>query len=201
MMKEAIGQFGGRVRKPLRTGIGVLCIGTEITAEQAAKWPTQNRMAMARTEHVFWYPAPFQSEAPTEGTGPADSGAQPETATATVALGAGMEPAVTSVTSAEKADGDTSPTAPTASSTTATKGAGPAGTAEQTEPPPSGQPASPPAGPGLPTIDPETAERDELRAWLIKAGDEPAPALGTDKLRQRVRDKLALSSGGSNQEG
>lgn len=201
MMKEAFGEHGGRVRKPLRTGSGILCIGTEITAEQAAKWPKQNRMAMARTEHVFWYPAPIQSEAPTGGAGAAEVGAQSATATATVALAAGMEPAATSATTGEQAGGDASSTAPPTPSTPATGGTGSAGAAEQTEPPPSAQPAPPPTSPGLPIIDPDTAERDELRAWLIKAGDEPAPALGTDKLRQRVRDKFAVLGGEPKKEG
>lgn len=145
-MLQAFGEYGGRVRKPLRTAGGVLCIGTEITAEQAMKWPKQNRLAMARTETVFWYPVPQ----PQANTGPATTEGD-------------------HVTTEEAVSGDNQP-----------------GSAQSV---------------GLSPINPETAERTELRAWLIRAGDEPAPALGDDKLRQRVRDRLAALAVEQSKEG
>ncbi len=195
MMKEAIGEFGGRVRKPLRTGIGVLCIGTEITAEQAAKWPTQNRMAMARTEHVFWYPAPVEVAAPAR------------TEAAPIALSTAMENSVTSQPSQGASQGAADSSSAHAGqpdpngTSNGDDAAHPAGTGGEPAAQQQGEQQKPSGNAPLPPIDPETAERDELRAWLIKAGEEPAPALGTDKLRQRVRDKLAPPSAGSKQEG
>ncbi|WP_454021198.1 hypothetical protein [Azospirillum sp. Marseille-Q6669] len=173
MMKEAFGEHGGRVRKPLRTAGGVLCIGTEITAEKAMKWPKQNRMAMARTEHVFWYPAP-----------------QPDTDAATTTTDGDQQPA---------------PRPGAEGQPLTAEGGSQAGPAEegQTSQGTDGEGGNSTDGaePALPPIDPETADRKEMREWLIRTGDEPAPALGDDKLRQRVRDKLAALAAEQNKEG
>ncbi|QCO07397.1 hypothetical protein D3867_36605 (plasmid) [Azospirillum argentinense] len=162
------------MRKPLRTAGGVLCIGTEITAEKAMKWPKQNRMAMARTEHVFWYPAPQ----PAADAAPsiADGDQQP----ALLPGGEGMPVTAEGGTQAGPAE--------EGQSSQGTEGEGGGNSAEG-------------AKPELSPIDPETADRKEMRDWLIKTGDEPAPALGDDKLRQRVRDKLAALAAEQNKEG
>jgi len=182
-MLQAYGEHGGRVRKPLRTAGGVLCIGAEITAETALKWPLKNRMAMDRTQTVFWYPSPVGvAEEASTSPPPSVDGAE----------GAAAEPPALQ----EGAEGG-----------------GPNPNAGPGQPPPDseGGPGEAPVTTGvppstdqpgvLPPVDPVTAERDELRSWLIKAGDEPAPALGTDKLRQRVRDKLVALAAEPKKEG
>lgn len=178
MLKES-GKYGGVVRKPLRIGNKVLPVGTVISPEQATEWPERNRMAMGRQELVFWFPAPTPTTLQPAEEPP------PEAKDDVSDLFGQPKPLSYGAPAAEGGQvPEASPDQPPASDTPTEEAAAPADPRQ----PPSGPPKTPTE---IPPIDPDTAEKSDLRRWLIAQGDEPPPALGEEKLRQRVRDKLA----------
>lgn len=146
-MLQALGEHGGRVRKPLRIGSETLPVGAEISVDMARSWPKVNRQALARTNMVFWYPAPVPST---------------------------LAPSTTSPLPEEVAAEGTPPPAIPSGDSVAREPGGVANSPTLVLP-----------------IDPSTADRKELRRWLIAAtGTEPPPALGEEKLRSQVREKF-----------
>lgn len=55
------GRFGGRVLRPFKADVPFIA-DAEVTAEQAMKWPIQNRKALFELGKVEWYGPPEDGE-------------------------------------------------------------------------------------------------------------------------------------------